>query len=432
MTRSHSDSPPHPETDYDVLVLGGGIVGAAAAHALARGRSEGREGKGAARPPRRTLLVDAFDPAHDRGSSHGDGRIVRFTYAEAVYLEMARHTYPLWAEIEEHSGVRLLERTGSWECGPADSPVLAELAAGLAGAGIAFDDLDAAESRRRFPHFDPPAGGRVLYQADGAIVRAGLAVETLWRLAAEAGAELRPRTRVVALEPDADGVTVELESPASIESPANPESPTNPKFPTNRARLRVDHLVIAAGGWARSLLASLDLELPIEPCREVVAYFPEKAGSGVDHGFGSMPTLIDYCGTEPFYALPRIEIPGVKVGWHHAGPPTDPDEDGEADPRILDGLRRFVAERFPHLLPEPTKQVTCLYANTPDYHFVLDTHPHYPRVVIGAGFSGHGFKFGPILGELLADLASEREPAVDLAPFRTSRFGQEPVRRRGA
>ena len=386
---------------WDVLVIGGGIAGAATAEVLAR--------RGA-----RTLAVEAVTPAHDGGSSHGDGRIIRYTYPEAVYLAMARRAYDAWAAAEEASGETLVERTGSWDCGPADSPAMVELIAGLEAAGIAHERLDKEESERRFPHFLLPEGSIAVYQAEGGIVRAARAVNTLWDLARSAGAETVAGERVVSLKVDGEGVEVESAS---------------------GTRWRAGTVVVAAGGWSASLLASLGLDLPLNVTREQVVYFPRRAGVEVDCGIGGMPTLIDYHDFEqPFYGLPQIDVPGVKLGWHHSGPEVHPAggelPGPEVESDLLARCQRFVRERLPLLDPEPVKILRCLYTNTPDYHFILDRHPGLDRVIIGTGFSGHGFKFGPVLGEILADLALGTKPPVDLHTFCIGRFADGTLERR--
>jgi len=381
---------------YDTIVLGGGVMGAAAAETL------GRRG-------RKAVLLERFEPAHLGGSSHGDGRIIRYSYPEAVYVEMAGHAYRGWERVEKAAGATLVETTGGWDCAQDDSAELAELEASFRRAGIAHERLTAAESGRRFPHFALPEGSEALYQPNGGIVRASRAVATLWELARAAGVEALRGERATAIDADRSRVVVKCESGREF-----------------RAR----SLVLSAGGWARGLLAGLGLELPLVVTEEVVSYYAPRSGAPdhrLDHRLGAMPTLIDYHGYEAgegeiFYALPQIDVPGVKIGWHRGGAEIDPDRPRGAHPENLEKVREFIARRLPHLDPEPIEVVTCLYTNTPDHHFILDQHPDLPNVAVGAGFSGHGFKFAPVVGEILTALVLGEDSPVELETFSLGRF----------
>ena len=178
----------------EVIVLGAGIAGAATAVFLAR--------RG-----HRVVLFESHEPAHSGGSSHGDGRIIRYTYPEEVYVEMARRAYTAWADLETAAGESLVETTGSWECGPAGSLPLADLEASFERDGIAYDRLTPAESAERFPHFHLPEGSFALYQEHGGIVRAERAVRAFCRLAEQAGAQIVYQP-IVAIEPSTEGVEV--------------------------------------------------------------------------------------------------------------------------------------------------------------------------------------------------------------------------------
>lgn len=385
--------------EYDVIILGGGIMGASTAEQLTR------RGKN-------ILLLEQFEPGHSRGSSHGDGRIIRFAYPEPIYLEMAQLAYPAWAELEQRSGQRLIQITGGWDCGPAGCQQLAELETNFQSYHVPYERLTAAESNRRFPQFHLDEGSEAIYQPDGGVVFATPAVQAIWQLTQAAGATTITGERIEAIE--ANGETVQVRG-------------------TSGRSWQAARLVITAGGWANKLLADLDLALPLQPSQEQVAYFAPR--DEVDHRVGAMPIFIDYHpdwdihppemqSPTPFYGLPQIDIPGVKIGWHHTGPTIDPDQPRPQNEASLRGTQEFVRRRFPHLDPTPIEVVTCLYTNSPDYHFILDRHPSLPNVIIGSGFSGHGFKFGPVIGRLLAALALDEPPALPLDPFAISRFGR--------
>jgi monomeric sarcosine oxidase len=384
--------------NYDVIVLGGGIMGAATADLLAR-RGQ------------KVLLLEQFEPGHTRGSSHGDGRIIRFAYPEPLYVEMAMLAYPAWDDLARRAAVPLMQKTGGWDAGPAGSQQLAELEENFCRYGIAYRRYTAAESNQRFPQFHLDSGSEAVYQADAGVLFATPAVLALWRLLREAGAEARTGVRVEDIEPRGEQVVVRA---ASGEAWA--------------AR----SLVVTAGGWAGKLLARAGLELPLQVTQEQVAFFP--ITGDIDHRVGAMPVFIDYHTEVPYYGLPRVEVPGVKVGWHHTGREIDPDHPVPVDEENLAAVSRFVSQRLPHLTPEPFGHVTCLYTNTPDYHFILDRHPELPQIVIGGGFSGHGFKFAPVVARILAALVLDERPPVAPDLFAATRFSQAraAARRTGA
>jgi glycine/D-amino acid oxidase-like deaminating enzyme len=167
-------------------------------------------------------------------------------------------------------------------------------------------------------------------------------------------------------------------------------------------------------------LAHVDVEIPLTVTQEVLTYFPPI--DEVSHRVGDMPVAIDYHPESPFYFVPQVEVPGMKVGWHHTGSEADPENREDASQEIIAGAQNWIDRLFPHLSREPIEVQTCLYTNTPDYHFVMDTHPEYEHIVMGAGFSGHGFKFGPVLGQFLAQMAQEQAPPISLEPFALKRF----------
>jgi len=265
-----------------------------------------------------------------------------------------------------------------------------------------------------------------LFQAkECGVVFASTAVLMLWERARAHGAECREDTRVTDLRLDPDGLVV---------------------VTTDRgAALRGRNVVLAGGAWNRALGASLGLTLPFTVTRELVAYFPVRPDA-VSHSMHDMPTIVpDYFGSDfEVYVLPQIERPvgaplkehdqsGVKVGlmWH--GRPlrddelTDPPDDEAHTARYTEKLRRFVADRFPHLIPEEASAAHCLYTTTPDTHFVVDRVPHTPQIVVLGGFSGHGFKFGTAIGEAAAALVLHRTPPVPLTLFALTRDALRPT-----
>ncbi len=375
---------------FDVAVVGGGVMGAAAAAQVAR---QGR----------RTVLFERFQPGHTRGSSHGDGRILRYSYPQPVYAAMAGRAYRGWREAEAAAGETLVENTGGLDLAPVDCGALATLEASLADVGVPCERLGITEIKSRFPALCPPAGVEALYQPNGAVVRANRAVGTFWKLARKAGADLVPDAEVVAIEVNSTGdMSISL---------------------ADGRRWRGERVIIAAGGWTGSLLASMDLVLPLQVTQECLIYLPPRAGSP-PHGIGHLPTIIDYHDdVNHFYALPQIDVPGVKVGRHRTGPVIDPEADRVDSPELRKDIIAWIARYLPHLEPDPIAESTCLYTNTPDFDFIIDHHPRWPQVVVGAGFSGHGFKFAPVIGEMLAAMALDQPSPVSREAFRIDRFG---------
>ena len=339
----------------DVAVVGCGVMGAAAGAALAR---RGRE----------VLVLERFEVGHRHGSSHGRARIFRLSYDEPRYVRMATEALDLWRALEARQGTELLIRTGGLDAG---DQVPANVAA-LRACGVPHELLDPEEARFRFDVSFEPGTRRVLHQADAATVRAERAVLAFTEELRAGGGELRERTRVVALHPGAAYCDLE----------------------TEEERIRARVVVVAAGAWARSLLAPAGLDIPTTVTRETVAFFP----LAPDY---RPPALLEWS-APPRYAL--LDPAGtLKAAEHHAGPVVDPDAGtAEPDPGALRRLSAWVRERFPRAAPEPVEAETCLYTNTPDESFILERRG---SVVIGSPCSGHGFKFAPLIGERLADLA---------------------------
>ncbi len=380
---------------YDAIVLGGGIVGAATAYALV---NKGQQ----------VLLIEQFEPGHKQGSSHGDGRVVRFNYGESIYVEMALLGYPAWERLSQAAGQPLLQKTGLLEYGPANCQPIQETEAQLQQHQLAYEKLTAAEAGERFPQFRFAENTTILYQPEGAVAFATPAVLALWRLFRERGGHAVTGRRVAGIQVEADSVTL---------------------HDTQGEGYSAAKLVIAAGSWAKQLLQPLGLDLPLVVTQEVLAYFPP-IDERVNHRVGTMPIMIDFHDDRSFYCLPIVDIGGVKMGWHHTGPVIQPDDERVIPAPILDGMKGWITRVFPHLDPLPVDIHTCLYTNTPDYHFVLDRHPQHDHVVIGAACSGHAFKFGPILGELLAGLVLGETLPLSLETFALSRF-QDVTTQRG-
>ena len=353
--------------DADIVVVGGGIVGVAAARALAGGL-------------RSVVLLEQFDLGHTRGSSHGTSRIHRLNYGDERFVRLAQAAGEAWRALEEERGERLLEQVGVIDLGPA-APATARA---LAVCGVPYETLSANEVAARWPIRLEPSETAV-FQRDGGFLHADRAHAALVAAAVEGGVEVRERTAVESLELGRGSVHLTL---------ANGE-------------LVAGAVAVTAGAWAPRLLAAIGVELPVVPTRETVVY--------VDlPGADELPPLIDYAGipapgeggiARPGNSTFSLAAPGegLKAGLHHAGPVTDPDQVGTVDESVAAWVARWATSRYEHAGARLGAE-TCIYTNTADESFVLERHG---RVVVGSACSGHGFKFAPVVGRNLAALALE-------------------------
>lgn len=328
--------------ETEILVVGGGVMGLATAHALARA---GRD----------VVVCEQFEVGNARGSSHGGSRIVRVSYPEARWVRLAQRSYPLWRELEAECGQQLLTLHGTLDLGDWEANRDA-----LAACGEPFEVVDAAEIGRRFPI---RADGSGLYQRDGGIVHADLALAALRDGAIAAGAQLREGVRIESVGEAGEAVVA--------------------------GDVRAKAVVVTAGAWAPALVG-----MDATPTLETTSYFP---------GDEPLPSVIDTTmGPRSGYALVAPGI-GLKAGLHQSGPAVEPDDPGAADERLAARTAEWVARRFPGA-SEPIRTETCLYTTRTDDEFLLERRG---RVVVGSACSGHGFKFAPVIGAQLAALALE-------------------------
>jgi sarcosine oxidase len=360
---------------FDVVVVGGGAMGTAAARSLAeRGRN--------------TLLLERFEIGHARGSSGGATRIFRLSYHHPDYVRMARLALTEWRELEERAGESLLITTAGLDVGD----VGRERAHALEAADVPFEELPAEAVSERWPalRFDP--GTEILLQEDGGVCMAERTVRAQARLAAEDGATILERTKVERIVATGFGAEVATASET----------------------YRVPIVVVTAGPWAGPLLVHAGTALPLVPSMEQVSHFSLDEPS-------PLPTLVDWSPSlaRTTFAVPDPEEPGrFKVGLHGGGPTVDAD-DGPFDPSPdrFEEVTAYAAARFgPHTASGATE--TCLYTNTPDEDFVLDRRG---SVVLGSPCSGHGFKFAPLVGRILADLVSAEPAPIPIERFLSSR-----------
>jgi sarcosine oxidase len=371
----------------DVIVIGVGGMGSAATYHLARRGLD-------------VLGLERFDIPHTQGSSHGITRIIRRAYYEhPSYIPLIERAYKLWDELADRTGRPIIHRTGSIDAAPEGNVVFEGSLRSCEEHDIPHEILSGAELADRFPGYRLPDDYKALYQPDGGFVVPEESIIGHVEAAQEEGADIRARQRVLDWEETSDG-GVRVETP--------------------QASYEADSLVLAAGAWNYKLADALD-GLAV-PERQVLAWFQPDEPSLFEPD--SFPVWNISAPEGRFYGLPIYGVPGFKLGkYHHLDEQVDPDdwntEPGPADERLL---RDFTEKYFPEAAGQTMRLATCMFTNSPDEHFILDTLPDHPQVAIGAGFSGHGFKFASVIGEILADLAVDGETDHPIGMFELGRF----------
>lgn len=346
--------------DAEFLVVGAGVLGLSAAHAL------GRRG-------RHVVVCEQATVGHEGSGSKGTARIFRLGYDDPGYVALAMAAEGRWRQLEAESGMAILRITGQVTFGD-DLDVLVEA---MTKAGAAHQVLGPDEVTARFPALS--VSGPAVYEPQSGVIAADRCLEALM---AVSGVEIRPGTRVVRLHDEGDRVRVVVETPEKQEE------------------LRVAGVVVCAGPGSGPLLGGAGVDLHLRPTLEQVVYLAPRQGT-VD----GIPVFVER--RRPwFYGLP-VEGSGlVKISLHGAGPVVSVDHhrfSDDPDPALVAELSASARRVVPGLGPEPVGTERCVYDNSPDGDFVID---RVGAVVIGAGTSGHGFKFAPVIGEVLADLAT--------------------------
>jgi sarcosine oxidase len=371
--------------DFEYIVLGLGGWGSAAAYWLSR--HAGAD----------VLGLEQYELGHVRGESQDHSRIIRLSYHTPEYVELAKHAYKAWAELERDSGEQLVLRTGGLDFAPRESAIpLTNYSASMDAAGVSYEHLDAAEIRRRWPQFTVTDDIHGLYQAESGIAMAARGNAAHLRMAREHGATLRDRASVERLR--SVGGEVEVTAGGVI--------------------YRGRRLVVAAGAWSNGALTHFGMHLPLRVTKEQVTYFatPHQADFQPDR-FPIWIWMDDPC----FYGFPTFGEAGPKAGQDAGGQEVtaetrtfEPDQ--PALQRVLDFLGRYI----PRALGPIIYTKTCLYTLTPDRDFVIDTLPEHPNVVVGIG-GGHGYKFASLVGRILSDLAISGRTDRNIEPFRIDR-----------
>jgi len=369
---------------YDVVVVGVGGMGSAALYHLAR------RGK-------RVLGVERFDIPNDMGSSHGITRIIRLAYFEhSDYVPLLRRAYELWRELEREAGEQLLHITGIVEAG---ERIYEGALRSCSDHGLAHETIDGREIGRRFPGYQLPADLPVIFQRDGGFVLPERCIVAHVNGAIARGAVVRARERVLEWNEIENGVRVR----------------------TERGVVETERLVLTAGAWSQDV-AKLPAGL-VRGVRQALAWFqPKQPELFAPERLPVFNLALD---GEHFYGFPAFGIPGFKLGrYDHFGDGGDPDSISR-EPSMADEvpLRTFAERYFPEGAGPTIALKTCVFEPSPDEHFLIDRHPDAASAIVGAGFSGHGFKFCSVVGEILADLVVDGRTRYAIDLFRFDRFG---------
>lgn len=371
---------------YDAIVLGLGAMGTAAAFALAkRGR--------------RVLGLEQHAIGHDRGSSHGQTRVIRMAYYEHPdYVPLLRRAYDLWYELEQRTGLHLFTECGVLNIGSPTGEVVPGVLQAAAEHGLPVERLRAADLRRRYPVLRFGDEMEAVLEPRAGFLQVEECVHAHARAARELGADLRENEPVITWEAFEGGVGVR----------------------TTLDNYIADRLIITAGPWAGQVLGKLGL--PLRVLRKPVFWVAtEDDRLFARHRF---PIYLAETPSGFYYGFPVLDGNGKKIARHDGGAEV-------ADPTLVDRVvsdedeadcRAFLRDHVPQANGARRQASVCLYTITPDHHFILDLHPEHPQVALAAGFSGHGFKFAPVVGEIMADLAETGGTELPIGRFRLERL----------
>ncbi len=358
----------------DVVIVGAGLAGSAAARELSR---RGRE----------VVVLEAFEPGHRRGSSHGSARIYRRAYADPLFVRMTGTSGRLWRELSDEAGEELVRVTGELDFGPTDGP--GKVYEQLTANGVPAERFSPAEAARRWPGFAFEPDDKITFHPEAGVIDSDAAMTAMRRLAVARGAVIKHNTPVLRVEVVRSGGIAHT-ADGTFEAPV---------------------VVVAAGAWVAPLLGDLVRLPPLEVTQTQAFNFKQARDAAPAQDTAQWPTFI-YHGFPPVYGLLAGrdgEVAGaLKVGVHGQGTVTTADDrDFIPSPVAREQILRFVAGKLPGLLPDPVGELTCLYTSTANEDFILDRQGPF---VICSPCSGHGAKFAPLVGEIVADLAEGKPP----------------------
>jgi monomeric sarcosine oxidase len=372
---------------FNIVIIGAGVMGAAAACEVAR--------RGA-----QVALIDQARLPNPRAASTDHSKVFRFAYPDQFYAGLAVDALAGWRAIEAETGAQLLTPTGLLLMGQAESTFERETAAALRALNLDAEMMTSVEAAARFPQFNPAAFAHAAFDPSGAITHAERAVQTMIALARQRGATVIEAARVTGIEQTA-GANVKIAT--DVEE-----------------AIECRRAMVATGPWTRRALPALADTLVTT--RQEVVYFEPRADREA-FAVGRFPIFIDF--GSGFYGFPIHHAGAIKVGNHHRGRSVEMDDDQAVGDDFIARCREFFAEFVPALADADVRETrVCVYNNTPDEDFIVDWHTEMENVLLVTGFSGHGFKFGPVIGRISAELLLAGRTTYDITRFSLARFAR--------
>ncbi|WP_026560912.1 N-methyl-L-tryptophan oxidase [Bacillus sp. J37] len=373
--------------NYDVIIIGAGSMGMAAGYYLSK------SGK-------KTLLLDSFHPPHNKGSHHGETRIIRYAYAEGEeYVPFILKAQELWNELERDIGKPLFIPTGVLSVGNKESNFIQNTISSSTTYSLPLEMMNPVEVQNRWSGITMPNDFIGCFEPTSGVLKCEESIKAYQMLAEMNGATILSNSRVKEIHIQEEKVTIK----------------------TSDKTFHTDSLVVAAGAWSGHLLSMLDLDLPLTPVRKTFAWFDaiEKIYNSND-----FPAFAFETSQGLYYGFPSVDGAGLKVGRHDGGERINPDEVMKQFGEIVEDeedLIQFLNQYLPEI-GRLKYGKTCMYTLTPDDKFVIDVHPKYSNVAIAAGFSGHGFKFSSAVGQALSNLIVSGKNEIDISQFSIDRF----------
>ncbi|MED1439447.1 N-methyl-L-tryptophan oxidase [Aeribacillus composti] len=374
---------------YDVIVIGAGSAGSAAAYYLAQNGQS-------------VLMIDQFSVPNSFASHAGETRMLRFGYGQGEkYVDLVKEAYRLWMELQEQTGKTLFYQTGTLVVGERDSSFVNETIQSSIHHNLPIEMFTASMVMNKWQGIQIPEDFTACFDPQAGFLLCEVCIQTYKEEALKLGAKLLENNPVLKL---------------SIQSDMS-------EVITEKGRFQAANLVITAGAWIPKLLPELDF--PIQVIRKPVAWFAPLEDGLYD--FGQFPAFVFDTKEGHYYGFPNFRKTGVKIGRHDMGIESDPDSVNRLFGSYCEDerdVRSFLEKYMPQAAGELTDGKICLYSLTPDSDFIIDFHPNFSNVLLAGGFSGHGFKFASIVGSILADLVTRGKTKHDISFFRLNRFEQ--------